>query len=236
MSDEAASESRAKSQIDREQPLARKKTDSVPTTSSASLAAMRASLVRAADEYTKRDDLESPAALIDYNALKTDLSQDDVEGLVWPNNFTEREQKIMKDVDVLLTYINLLDIFSDVIKSSALKLGVFWLSAAILYRSTLDDMVERKAWGDFDDATTAYLGEARETGSSLALLEPLVKSAFAKLMLNDRRAARNLLDEFFQHVDLARGERPAFDFPKGELRVKWIKSQRDTATELKKRV
>ncbi len=212
--------------------------------SGVAVTAQRAALIRAAIEFCRRDDVKTPFDLVPPNMtsdLVRNLTPDEVGALVWPDRFLpEESQAFSGNTDALLTYIQMLETIAEIVAEQldtrALLQGVFWLEATLVYRSSLNSLIENRAWAQVEHATSEYLDLARKTGSSLALLEPLVKHALAQLMLNKRQACKSLLDEFDRNIERAKNERLEYDFPQGQLRVGWITAQSDVARDLRSKV
>lgn len=202
---------------------------------------VRRLFLSAAVEYGKKG-VDTPFELIDVSAHadKFDAigraTKQQIEELVSPNKFPEADRRVYNDDSmVFLTYLGMLSILADAIPSTMLKQGAFSLKALVFYASRSDKVLGEQNWKAADEIAVLYLEEARETKAAFYLVDPLVKAAWARLKLGDRRTCREYLDEFDRIVGNALRETPEYpmvDDP--DLLRQWVARSQMQAASLRK--
>lgn len=198
-------------------------------------------LFLAASQESEKKNVNNPFTLLDDNVLEkissvgsNEFSKTQIDELVWPHTFPEADKQLCEDGMVYVTYLQMLSAFADMIGSIALMQGAFWGKTLVLYNSQLKSLADDRKWRDYDEFTTQYLGEARETRAAMCIIRPLVKSAHAKIMLGDRKTARQYLDEFDRIVRTAGQETAAYQYPDNKGLYKgWIEACQKEASELR---
>ena len=210
--------------------------------SSDSTASLRRILLSVADEYVEKD-LDSPVDLLkrelegQWNQLDIlgKASKDQLDCLVLPNRWSESDRRLMEDKAMVYTiYLNLLRNIARALKSPALIQAALEAKTLVVYNSHLSSLADEKQWDDYDALTSQYLEEARETNAPLFLVRPLVKAAYARLMLNDRRTARAYLDEFDKLAQRAVRERPEYTSMDDKTIRQWVAFHQDEAKNLRR--
>ncbi len=160
-----------------------------------------------------------------------------VNDLVWVYNFTEEEKQFLIDnPEIYLNYLVVLGALAKAYKSIKLREGVLLAEATLRYPRILEGLAEEKDWRAYDEVATDYLSQAREVNEPFYLLQPLVKAAYAKLMLNDRRAAREYLNEFYRIVDTALRKKPAYWNLDENTYQMWIRGCKEEANGLRSKL
>lgn len=178
-----------------------------------------------------------------FNATKEQIDE-----LIWPDQFTYEEKQVISFVDsekrlvtndgarIYLYYLALIRNFGETVQSAALLQGALEAKTYFFYQDQMSQFVNNKQFKEYDAFTAQILEEARTTGAALYLVQPLVKSAGAKILLRDWRACRILLDEFYRVVDTASRERPAYTVRSNSDLLMWIKVCRDEADYLRSKL
>lgn len=163
-----------------------------------------------------------------------DPTTQEVNQLVLIHHFDEHDQQFLSDSpEIFVNYLYMVGSLN----SNKIQQGVLFAQNFILYMSNLDAYAKEKNWKTYDTLTGDYLADARQVNEPFYLLRPLVKAAYAKLMLNDRRTAREYLNEFYGIVDKASQKKPAYfgDSDDETFRL-WVYGCRKEADQLRSRI
>ena len=213
----------------------------VSSSSSSDAIYIRKAFISAATEFYQGGSAKgakTPFDLLDPNwtdrgEFLTNPTTQEVNELVKLGAFDNHDKDFLTKNPVV--FVNYLYMISS-INSVKIKQGVLFTQELILYGSNLEAFAEEKNWKSYDNLTSDYLNDAREVDEPFYLLSPLVKSAYAKLMMNDRRTAREYLDEFYRIVDNASRKEPAYFGGDNETFKLWIYGCRKKADQLRSKI
>lgn len=182
---------------------------------------------------------KSPFDLLDPNwtdkgAFIKDPTAQQVHELVLVSHFDDHDKDFLSDnPEILVNYLYMIGSLN----SLKIQQGVLFTQNFILYMSNLDACAKEKNWKAYDELTSDYLNDARQVDEPFYLLRPLVKAAYAKLMLNDRRTAREYLNEFYSIVDKASQKKPAYFGDSDDETFKmWVYGCRKEADQLRTKI
>ncbi|MEM4721584.1 MAG: zinc ribbon domain-containing protein [Candidatus Methanomethylicaceae archaeon] len=213
-----------------------------PSSSSSDVTYIRKAFISAAYAFLKggsRKGAQTPFDLLEPNwtdragFLKNPTTQE-VHQLVLLWHFDEQDKEFLSNnPEVLVNYLYMVGSLN----SPLIQQGALLAQALLLYNSSLKGFAEERDWKAYDESATQYLNDAREVGEPFYLLEPLVKVAYGKLMLNDRPTAREYLDEFYRIVDRASQRKPAYfgDLDDAAFNM-WVYGCRKQADELRRKI
>jgi hypothetical protein len=200
---------------------------------------VRSICLNAAAEFEKNpEQVGNPLRLLDFDRNKSRFSflltitDAQVDELVKLDLFTAAEKTIIdREPYAVITYLRMLWDLAEAYQCQKLIQGIFLTKSFVMYQSNLDHIVQDKDWKALDALTSEYVEEGRKANYTLLLTRALVKAAHAKLMLGDRYACRQLLDEFYRIADAAQRERPLYTYLSDEsarLFFLGVKNQADT--------
>lgn len=182
---------------------------------------------------------KSPFDLLEKNwtdrgKFLTDPTTQQVNELVLIHHFDEHDKNFISDnPEIFVNYLYMVGSLN----SLKIQQGVLLTQNFILYMSNLDAFAKEKNWKAYDKLTNDYLEDARQVNEPFYLIRPLVKAANAKLMINDRRTAREYLNEFYRIIDDASKKKPAYfgDYD-NEIFNMWVYGCRKEADQLRTKI